>query len=1082
MPREQGPIIRHTPVARRTRRRRTARTRAMFPGPGRKPRPSPLAGPKARRRQRSRIRGRAQKARIEAALAHYAATHQEDDDGGFLGINPPSIPSPGDIAHFVTEPRIPVKPADILRTLPGGQLPSRALDLAELAGLAPDKATKPVAKLSLLDIAPAGVGKGVGIATKLARAGRAVKAASAAGRTAEAAKTVKAARAAERGAHDAPWLRAHLDRVRLTPAERTAVTRGSAQAAKAATKRAPWKAPVRAAKAVRANRAVRAVTAPARFGYRHKGKAFGAAVGAPLAVSGAQSAQQGSLDPFTNALETGGTVGRGLSEAGQSLSKLAPSGVARNIVRDAFDLPAQALPAVYLPAAGIVEAAQGDSSRLRELWHEYERVGVIPAIVEGKDPLKAIERHPLFSALELSGTRAVAGRGLGAAGRAARIKAAGTKRAPLDLGGDLAPVERRYSPDIFERAVQVARDRRRAKHRGGQVASPHERARYLRERVDRVVGETEQIRRQHRAEEAEAAKVARPKRREDADAVALAVQGIVRSPRSFHGDLASFARQLDEAYASGDLSRSQRIANRELAATVKRARKSGNPEAVFESARAYVKAHGLTEQGLIERGLLSPEQAEKAAAFPFAVQHMGAKHGRPKGGGPRQLLDRHGNPLPLEKVRAEMRRQGVEPGFVTQRPGARGRGSFYRAFFGTRGERQSLSKARRTGKATREGTFDASYEALAEQRIRSRAVVDATKAFDRAVNEFAVGRRRFKSFREAQDVARDPQDFGLDVPRDLELVPVRLAPLRAAREEVATAERTFDAMDPDTRQSVSVGVSKLLDEAQAKGPGPVVLVPHLVVDRLRQHFQPAGVGRRAMQALSSVFKGTVLPLSPQWLAGNVLDVSLRSLLAGLGAGDYVAGRRLLKALDRVDAEAGQRMRAQLGAGHYGSAAATRVHRDAAQFVGSALAPLAERLAVLGRTPGIKHLVNAYAAYRDGVFELNSRFVEHQPRYAALGKEARRELQAETGRWHHGLQLGGPALEDLARGTRHREASALREGRRGGIRPVDRQQPVDASRSRGLRTLRNVDPGGLEVRSADPPRPPPDQDGADRRGL
>ena len=466
---------------------------------------------------------------------------------------------------------------------------------------------------------------------------------------------------------------------------------------------------------------------------------------------------------------------------------------------------------------------------------------------------------------------------------------------------------------------------------------------------------------------------------------------------------------------------------------------------MFGAARANAGALRKVDAELVDLGLLDKRQAQQARLIPFARAHLGAKYKvsnetratieqlraelaastnateqaslRGKIGAlakRRQLVDREGNALPPEVLEDLRQRLGAEPtGFVSQSPSARGAGSFYRGFFP---DRQTVGKAKRSGKATSEGTFDPSFNAVAEQLIRGQGIVDATKGFDRTVREFAVGGRRFEDFKAAQEAARHPEGHGM--PADLPLRPVRLAPFRASSRETSRAEQIFDQLEPSNQRGMEQAVDGLLESALADGPGPVVLLPEQVVSRLREHLQAATTTRRVAQVVGSGFKGVVLPLSPNWVLGNIVDVSMRSMISGTvpWGRDARLGRKVLREVDKLDPDEAARVRAGLVPGTLFSAAeSTHVFRDARQFAGTSLAPLARAMGTLRRTPGVRQTVNLYARYRDGVFSFNEKFIERQSQYAQLGKQARRDVRQSTGKWHRALRLGDDAVHDLAKG-------------------------------------------------------------------
>jgi hypothetical protein len=146
--------------------------------------------------------------------------------------------------------------------------------------------------------------------------------------------------------------------------------------------------------------------------------------------------------------------------------------------KEILDLAANTPSSVYISTAAGVEAARGRPQRAKKLWKDYKATSAIPAAVSGnfKEAAKRAADHPISTGLELSGARALLGRGLGAAGRAApskrvRAAAAPSPRPNLKLGSHTgAPeIERLYSRDLIEKGGQVAADKlaeRRARKRG----------------------------------------------------------------------------------------------------------------------------------------------------------------------------------------------------------------------------------------------------------------------------------------------------------------------------------------------------------------------------------------------------------------------------------------------------------------------------------------------------------------------------------------------------------------------------------------------------------------------------------------
>jgi hypothetical protein len=104
-----------------------------------------------------------------------------------------------------------------------------------------------------------------------------------------------------------------------------------------------------------------------------------------------------------------------------------------------------------------------------------------------------------------------------------------------------------------------------------------------------------------------------------------------------------------------------------------------------------------------------------------------------------------------------------------------------------------------------------------------------------------------------------------------------------------------------------------------------------------------------------------------------------------------------------------------GGAMYESARNTQIHNDARRFAHTSLAPLASSLDALGRAPAIKQVKTVYTTLANTIMDFNSKFIEEQPQWAALGRAMRRDVQDVEGTWNHALMLGPDAVEELARG-------------------------------------------------------------------
>ena len=332
------------------------------------------------------------------------------------------------------------------------------------------------------------------------------------------------------------------------------------------------------------------------------------------------------------------------SEKGKPLQGADKLGV--NLGRDLFDLPASVIPSAWEAGKAVLAATGGDFKPAKKLATDYAETGFLPAVVkgDGKEAKRRFIEHPLYSTLEASGAKAVAGRGTGAvmrsgaAGKKAKA-AASTKRAPLKVYGNIEK-QRRYSPDATNKVVQVAREKRKAR-RGmdPHQATPSQTKRILNKRVDVDEHKDEGVRRANREEiqrfatpgkarrmvsqRRQLAGVPEPKH---ADLVPLIMQRIVRSPETALKDLGTERTRLQKVYETESLEPNQKRANRETAKRIDEIIKSENIEGAFAKAKAFEERRKPVTDELIKRGALDPEASRRAPLLPYAVTRMGAKH------------------------------------------------------------------------------------------------------------------------------------------------------------------------------------------------------------------------------------------------------------------------------------------------------------------------------------------------------------------------------------------------------------------------------------------------------------------------
>lgn len=755
-------------------------------------------------------------------------------------------------------------------------------------------------------------------------------------------------------------------------------------------------------------------------------------------------------------LEGKGVVAKALSGVAERHSKRAPTstsavkasaldegapGLVKRATKDFINLPAQAIPSLYVPTAGVVEAAKGKPERLKKFAEEFKQTDPIYNLgaagvekVRGNEKAakshlakakKSASEHPGFTVAEAVGVRGSAGRAGGAAARTGVAgkkakQAASTEREPKRLEGTKLREERRYSKDPAQKAVQVrkersareraAEERERARatddpdvrvehERRARAADPDKmRDRDIAKRVDEHVDAVEQVRRKHRAETVARVRKQTRKVRKAGPVPNLLAQRIVRADVD---DLKAYVRELEAEHKN--LSPSRRRANEQLrhrlGKAVKRAERGKLDLAkVKERVDEYARTSREGQQGLVRRGMLDAEQAERASLIPYAVRRMGAKHDGSR------LVSRTGKELSTAAIRAHMRRAGEDPpAFLSQAPNARGGRNFYV----NAARAPKATGAARTGEATRKGTFGAHPDTLTEQAARTQGLTDAFDHFQRFVDEFGYRDPRGRGGIRTKRTKRDADNLARDLSAgETEWTAVRVNPFGASKEQL---ERMLEGTEPDT--PVHTALERAL--AGEDGDGPWAIVPKAAADRMQEHLRVLNPGNagRAARAVNSAFRKTVLATSLPWLVGNVTEAALRTALAKAGPRSYLTGRRVMKRAEQIDPKQAEFSQARMiGGGHFGFAERQHIHTDLNQFRDGVVKDMARPMAAALRSPGPKHLAEVWNVWTHAVFQVVNKTVEQQFQTAMAGKLAREQLM--TG---HALKLSKKATDQAARG-------------------------------------------------------------------
>lgn len=265
----------------------------------------------------------------------------------------------------------------------------------------------------------------------------------------------------------------------------------------------------------------------------------------------------------------GGSFHRALQGQGRLASILpksishGPLAVPLNALKDIVNLPANALPMVYLPAVAITHyLTTGDSGPIDALWKDWKAHDALGRLASLDFPgfLKAAEAHPVYTALELGGGYAAAGRGIGAVGRGlGRGGIEGSvfamhqgSRAGIDLGGEMGLYERSLSPNTVTAVMQRARDLFVAPERQGRLTHFGEtnKARYQARALQHYAATRENLIR-HRTDAVERAAHAADLGAVANPAIGAVIEGFVSVDR-FMGSLENRIMQLDKAASKMD--------------------------------------------------------------------------------------------------------------------------------------------------------------------------------------------------------------------------------------------------------------------------------------------------------------------------------------------------------------------------------------------------------------------------------------------------------------------------------------------------------------------------------------------------
>lgn len=388
------------------------------------------------------------------------------------------------------------------------------------------------------------------------------------------------------------------------------------------------------------------------------------------------------------------------------------------------------------------------------------------------------------------------------------------------------------------------------------------------------------------------------------------------------------------------------------------------------------------------------------------------------------LVDAEGRKRSTEAWIEDISKERDAPGsFVGQRPNVAGGGSFFR----DSSREPVIPGQARTERATQQGLYDPSVEAMRASAMSRANMIGAAKGFRDAVFEFAQrkGDGEVANFRDRKTADTAAQ-------RITRQTGIRHVAINALPWERNHAASMLAEAGNEPPLAFDMMRTAMLDGLQGNGIGEFVIVPEAFALRTRKHVELLGPGDGAKmaQAFRGAFSRTVLSTSLSPLIGNIVEASFRTAVLHAGPLSYLTWRRTIKALRELDPEAAARFEhAVIGRGKVSYEASSR-YMNADQFgPDSPNLRAAVRLAeTLRDTKGIAAFPAAWKMWTHFVFEfLNNRMVERPTQRLQAGKAIR-----DSGLLGRGiLNLGEEAIGQAARGLTETKqqtafANALRD--------------------------------------------------------
>lgn len=762
-----------------------------------------------------------------------------------------------------------------------------------------------------------------------------------------------------------------------------------------------------------------------------------------------------------------------------------------NAVRDGEDLVAGFVPSTveFLRASGDavaygftdgilgLEKPVGEPTRFESMWEAFKKTSPIALAVEGEwdKAATAFEERPISSAIELGGAYQIAGKAVGNFGRALppgmRFGEIG-KREDLQYWGNLKE-QRSYSGNFFTKQVQKAADKGtwifgntklpkyktdadipaykgplgklQAKSNAAKIIIKINKdidnqfaASRIRTRASAagVVHEVNDVLQHVKKDKT----LKRSDKRGSNHAIAYAATKIMRDADRAVEDLTSFRDELSKKITREEKKFGTTRPGRRKVHTENIDQMRHNirlmddllerPEllkadSVWEAAGKYRDLESQRQDALESVGALHPTQRELAPYVPYMKRWMkdvGVKFkGTTKGKTDPHWEIKAGKTkdgkwsyrrLTKDDIDQHMTANGLDP--VADAPAMI---SFKRNDMSNYGEwdRQfSQLSQNSTGDLISRGHYELDGSSLINQSLFSRRVIDERQAFLHLLDRMAL-RAPNTSFIITHGNKNKLLEFYNDQlhGHGVEAEAVNLKNL------YKTGGDQFGPELTKLRKESLVGKDDAKDQW--------ILVPKRAMDRLDDHVKWEKRIGKTFQKINAEFKGSVLAFSLKWHIGNIVDMASRLFFEGAGVSSFVAGRRLLNEVKKMDEDLTgdtsyptyHDIMANIMGGHYSATmeamktAFDKYEPDYLLDAASAQRRVSNTIVRLGRE-GAEKLLIPYRGLQHGSFAIGSK-IEQTLKTASFGKEAIKHANAMGYKFIPLAGLTPAALEDVAKG-------------------------------------------------------------------